>query len=129
MARKREVEIPVIPSSGNVFADLGLPQPEEELAKAQLASHIREVIKRRRLTQAAAAMQMRIDQPKVSALVNGRLANFSSERLMRLLADLGQDVEIVVRETPRSRPVGRVTVRSERLAEQRRGARRAVAVA
>ncbi len=74
--------------SGNVFADMRLPRPEEELTKAQLASHIRQVIKRQHLTQVAAAARMGIDQPKVSALLNGRLANFSSERLMRLLTAL-----------------------------------------
>ena len=110
MVRKQEAEIPVTPSSGNVFADLGFAEPEEELTKAQLASHIRQIIKRRRLTQVAAAGLMGIDQPKVSALLNGRLANFSSERLMRLLTALGQDVEITVRATPRSRGRGRIRV-------------------
>ena len=103
MVKKREAEIPVTASSGNVFADMGLPEPEEELTKAQLASHIRQVIKRQRLTQVAAAALMGIDQPKVSALLNGRLANFSSERLMRLLTALGQDVDITVRKKPRNR--------------------------
>ena len=88
MARKRKAGIPVAASSGNVFADMGLPEPEEELTKAQLASHIRQVIKRQRLTQVAAAARMSVDQPKVSALLNGRLANFSSERLMRILTAL-----------------------------------------
>ncbi|MFQ5757758.1 MAG: XRE family transcriptional regulator, partial [Acidiferrobacterales bacterium] len=55
MVKKREAEIPVTPGSGNVFADLGFAEPEEELTKAQLASHIRQIIKRRRLTQVAAA--------------------------------------------------------------------------
>jgi predicted XRE-type DNA-binding protein len=98
MARERENHIPVTPSSGNVFADLGFAEPEEELTKAQLASQIREIIKRRRLTQRAAAVVVGVDQPKVSALMNGRLANFSSDRLMRMLTALGQDVEIVVKE-------------------------------
>ena len=80
----------------------GRSEPEEELAKAQLASLIRQVIKRRRLTQITAAALMGIDQRKVCALLNGRLANFSSERLMRLLTALGQDVEIMVRN--RARP-------------------------
>ena len=110
MVEKRETEIPVTPGSGNVFADLGFPEPEEELTKAQLASHIRQIIKRRRLTQAAAASLMGIDQPKVSALLNGRLANFSSERLMRLLTTLGQDVEITVKAKPRNRAHGRIRV-------------------
>ncbi len=89
--------IPVTRGSGNVFADLDVPQPEEELAKADLAIHLRDAIKRRRLTQTAAARRMGLDQPKVSALMNGRLTGFSSERLMRCLASLGEDIEIVVR--------------------------------
>jgi len=110
MVKKREAEIPVTPGSGNVFADLGFAEPEEELTKAQLARHIRQIIKRRRLTQVAAAALMGIDQPKVSALLNGRLANFSSERLMRLLTALGQDVEITVKSKPRNRARGRIRV-------------------
>ncbi|MGO9004536.1 MAG: helix-turn-helix domain-containing protein [Beijerinckiaceae bacterium] len=113
MVKKRETDAPVIESSGNVFADMGLPEPDEELTKAQLASHIRQVIKRRRLTQVAAAARMGIDQPKVSALLNGRLTNFSSERLMRLLTALGQDVDITVRTKPRNRAHGRVRVIGE----------------
>src|SRR5216683_7605979 len=113
MAKKRKTDIPVTASSGNVFADLGFAEPEEELTKAQLASHIRQVIKRRRLTQASAAALMGVDQPKVSALLNGRLANFSSERLMRLLTALGQDVDITVRAIPRNRAHGRIRVLGE----------------
>ncbi len=110
MAKKQGPEIPVTESSGNVFADLGLAEPEEELTKAQLASQIRQVIRRRHLTQVAAAALMGVDQPKVSALLNGRLANFSSGRLMRLLTALGQDVEIVVRAKPRNRERGHICV-------------------
>ena len=76
MARKSAIAVTA--SSGNVFADLGFADPDEELAKAQLASHIQDIIKRRRLTQIAAADLMGIDQPKVSALLNGRLTNFSA---------------------------------------------------
>ena len=113
MVRKQMTEIPVTASSGNVFADIGLPDPDEELTKAQLASQIRQVIRRRRLTQVAAASLMGIDQPKVSALLNGRLGNFSSERLMRLLTALGQDVEIMVKTKPRNRAHGRIRVIGE----------------
>ncbi len=108
MAKKSPIKVTA--SSGNVFADLGVPHPEEELAKAQLASRIREVVRRKRLTQMAAAALMGIDQPKVSALLNGRLTSFSSERLMRLLTRLGQDVEIVLRTNPRGRRRGRIRV-------------------
>ena len=113
MVGKHVTGIQVMASSGNVFADIGLPDPDEELTKAQLASQIRQVIKRRRLTQVAAASLMGIDQPKVSALLNGRLANFSSERLMRLLTALGQDIEITVKAKPRNRAHGRIRVVGE----------------
>ena len=76
---KRQIDsIPVFESSGNVFADMGLPDPEGELAKAQLASRIYQVVSRARLTQIAAARRMGLDQPKVSALMNGRLEGFSA---------------------------------------------------
>src|SRR3954469_20647701 len=113
MGKKQEPDIPVTQGSGNVFADLGFAEPEEEFTKAQLASHIRQVIQRRRLTQVAAAALMGIDQPKVSALLNGRLANFSADRLMRLLTSLGQDVEIVVKERESDHERGRILVVGE----------------
>jgi predicted XRE-type DNA-binding protein len=102
--------ITVTPGSGSVFADLGFAEPGEELAKAQLASLIGQVIKKRRLTQAAAAALMGVDQPKVSALLNGRIARFSSERLMRLLTALGRDIDIVVKPTSGRRIEGRIRV-------------------
>jgi predicted XRE-type DNA-binding protein len=111
MAKRPDIK--VTPSSGNVFADIGVQEPEEELAKAQLASRIREIVRQRRMTQVAAAGILRIDQPKVSALLNGRLTSFSSQRLMRLLTRLGQDVEIVVKTTPRSRQRGRIRIVEE----------------
>jgi predicted XRE-type DNA-binding protein len=113
MGKEQETDIPVTESSGNVFADMGLPGAEEEVTKAHLASHIRQVIKRQLLIQVAAAAVMGIDQPKVSALLNGRLANFSSERLMRFLTALGQDVDITVRAKPRDRAHGRIRVLGE----------------
>ncbi|MPZ35509.1 MAG: XRE family transcriptional regulator [Rhodospirillales bacterium] len=113
MVKRRRERIKVTPSSGNVFADIGLPEPEEELAKAQFATHIERAIKRRRLTQAKAAAVMGIDQPKVSALLNGRLDVFSSDRLMRLLVRLGQDVDVTVKATPRGRARGRIRVLGE----------------
>jgi predicted XRE-type DNA-binding protein len=103
-------KIKVEVGSGNVFADLGLPNPEEHLAKAELASRIGEVIRQRRLTQAAAADLLGIDQPKVSRLLRGYLTNFSAERLMHFLTLLGRDVEIVVKPVPRSRRVGHLRV-------------------
>ena len=73
------------PSSGNVFADLNLPHADDLLAKAELAAKIIAEIQRRRLTQSQAAAILGIDQPKVSALKQGKLSGFSIERLMRLL--------------------------------------------
>lgn len=100
----------VTEGSANVFADLGVAEPEEELAKAQLASHIRDAIKRRKLTQAVAAELVGLDQPKISALINGRLAGFSSDRLLRCLTALGQDVDITVRAPSGRRKRGRLRV-------------------
>jgi predicted XRE-type DNA-binding protein len=90
-------------SSGNVFEDLGLPDADELLAKADLAIEIRRVVEELGLTQAEAAEIMGIDQPKVSALVNGKLGGFSMERLYRYLNALGRDVEIIVKPKPKSR--------------------------
>ena len=98
------------PSSGNVFADLNLPHADDLLAKAELATKIIEEIQRRRLTQSQAAAILRIDQPKVSALKQGKLAGFSIERLMRLLLRLGRDVEITVKGRSRSGSLARLRV-------------------
>lgn len=83
--------------SGNVFADIGIANPDLALAKAQLVQRIRELIERRKLTQAKAAKLLKLDQPKVSALVRGRVAGYSIDRLLRFLNALGQHVEITVR--------------------------------
>jgi predicted XRE-type DNA-binding protein len=97
-------------SSGNVFADIGLPNPEERLAKAALAIRIASAIRARRLTQSHAARILKIDQPKISRLLRGQLSGFSTERLMLFLTLLGRDVEIVVKTAPRSRRQGRLRV-------------------
>ena len=97
-------------SSGNVFADLGLPRPAEALAKAELAVKITDIIRRRQLTQAEAARVLNLDQPKVSALVRGRLSGFSIERLLRFLMLLGRDIQITVKPRPRSRSESRLLV-------------------
>lgn len=97
-------------SSGNVFADLGLPNPEEALAKAELANKIAVLIQARKLTQAKAAKLLGIDQPKVSMLLRGRLTGFSIERLMRYLILLGQDIKISVYPNPQGQSQARVLV-------------------
>ena len=97
-------------SSGNVFTDLGLPNPEERLVKAELASKISSAIEQKKLTQIEAAELLGIDQPKVSALTRGRLSGFSTARLLRFLNALGNDVEIVVKPKPEDRLMAKITV-------------------
>jgi len=83
--------------SGNVFADLGFPHPEQELLKARLALEIYRIIRKRGLTQTEAAKILGVRQPHVSALMRNRGGTFSVERLMDFLTALGQDVEINVK--------------------------------
>jgi predicted XRE-type DNA-binding protein len=93
----------VFASSGNVFADMGLPDAVEMDTKVRLGATIIRVVERRGLTQAELAAALGINQPKVSALLHYKLEGFSVERLMRFLVALGKDVEIVVKAKPRSR--------------------------
>jgi predicted XRE-type DNA-binding protein len=97
-------------SSGNVFADIGIPNPEQALAKAQIAARICTIIEDRKLTQTQAAKILKIPQPKVSALMRGQLGGFSSERLFKLLNVLGQDVVITVRPHRKTAENGTVQV-------------------
>jgi predicted XRE-type DNA-binding protein len=96
-------KIAVRRGSGNVFADLGFERPEEELLKAQLVREIRDVIKRRGLTQAKAAELLGLKQPDVSGLMAGRVHKFSLERLLRCVRRLDRDVALVIRPTRRGR--------------------------
>src|ERR1043165_3467553 len=89
-------------SSGNVFADLGLPHPEQELLKARLTLQIYRLIKQRGITQTEAGKVLGIKQPHVSALMRNRAGSFPVERLIDFLTALGQDVEITVCLTPKS---------------------------
>ncbi len=100
-------ESQVTQSSGNVFADLGLAQPEEALAKADLAIQIRSIAKHRHLTQAQTASLLGTTQPKVSDLFAGKLSGFSIERLIKYLMMLNRDVTLVV--APKSRSSERAT--------------------
>jgi predicted XRE-type DNA-binding protein len=105
-----EPEEAITRGTGNVFADLGYPDAEERQTKLRLAHAINDVIARWRLTQAAAAEKLRVNQPKVSALARYKLDGFSVERLMGFLTALDQDVEIVIRQKPRSRTAARILV-------------------
>lgn len=84
-------------SSGNVFRDIGVPHAEEHLVKAQLVFKIEGLIKRRGLTQVAAARLFGVRQPDVSKMLRGEFRQFSVERLLRFLVALDQDVSIVVK--------------------------------
>lgn len=105
-----EAEDTITRGTGNLFADLGYADAEERQTKLRLAHAINGVIARRRLTQDAAAEKLGVNQPKVSALANYKLDGFSVERLMTFLTSLDQDVEIVIKNKPRSRAAGRISV-------------------
>ncbi|MCK5163738.1 MAG: XRE family transcriptional regulator [Desulfobacula sp.] len=82
--------------SGNIFKDLGLNNPEEHFAKAKIASMIYDIIEDRNLTQSEAGLILGVNQPKISALRNGKLDGFSMERLFLFLRALDQDVDIII---------------------------------
>jgi predicted XRE-type DNA-binding protein len=105
----------VVQSSGNVFADLGLQDAGEKQTRVRLAVAINQILHARRLSQTAAARQLNINQPKISALVNYRLEGFSVERLMHFLNALDRDVEIVIRKKPRSKRPARIVVTGSQL--------------
>lgn len=100
-------------SSGNVFADLGLPNPEEHLVKASIALAIARTIRERGLTQAQAGAILDLAQPKVSNLVRGDLDKFSMDRLMRYMRKL--DYDVTIRFKPKSRQ--HATIRVEGASE------------
>ena len=95
----RKTKVAAKRGSGNVFADLGLPNPEQELLRARLTLEIYKIVRERGLTQARAGEILGIKQPHVSALMRNRAGNFSIGRLMEFLTALGQDVRITVKPT------------------------------
>jgi predicted XRE-type DNA-binding protein len=99
----RQTRERVITGSGNVFADMGLPDAEELDTKARLGAALCRIVGQRKLTQARVGSILGINQPKVSALLHYKLEGFSIERLMRFLVALGHDVEISIKSRPRSR--------------------------
>src|SRR5438132_857196 len=90
----------ITPSSGNVFADLGLTNAAEKRTKVRLTVAINQVIEHRKLSQVSAARRLKVSQPKVSALANYQLEGFSVERLMNFLTALDRYAEILIRPTP-----------------------------
>jgi len=106
---KRLVEgIEVETGSGNVFADLGLPNAEKLKIKSGLVIEITRAVRKLGLTQEEAGRRMGIPQPKVSALLRGDFANLSERKLMDCLNQLGYDIEITVK--PAAEPVGHLTL-------------------
>ena len=99
MRKKAKTRVRAQAGSGNIFADLGLPNPEQELLKARLTLQIYRIIKARGLTQVQAGKALGIQQPHVSALMRNRAGNFSVGRLIEFLTALGQDVQITVKPT------------------------------
>jgi predicted XRE-type DNA-binding protein len=100
----------VTESSGNVFADLGLPNPEQELMKAELTLQLYRIITQRGMTQAETGKVLGVKQPQVSLLMRNRAGTFSVGRLMEFLTALGQDVEITVRPTRARKQHGEMSI-------------------
>lgn len=101
---KNDPDTRITRGTSNVFADLGFPDAETHLLKAELVTRIQKVITAQELTQIAAAKRMGLSQPDVSRLLNGQFREVSVERLMRLLTRLGCDVDITVRNHGKAAP-------------------------
>lgn len=97
MKRKRDDHTSIHVGTGNVFEDLGFPNAQEMLAKAEMVRQICKLVEKRNLTQTQIGELLGLPQPKVSQLLRGRLTGFSSDRLMRFLMKLECDIEIRVR--------------------------------
>jgi len=100
----------IIRGTGNVFADLGYAGADERQTRLRLALAVNRVIARRKLTQAASAVKLGVNQPKISALAHYKLDGFSVGRLMIFLTALDQDVETIIKNKPRSQAAGRIAV-------------------
>jgi predicted XRE-type DNA-binding protein len=105
-------KIKVYEGSGNVFADLGLPNPEERLLKANIVSELHRLIKERGLTQVKAVKLIGIHQPDLSLLLRGDFDDYSVERLMKMLTVFEQDIEIVMKPNRQAGKPGRITFKS-----------------
>ncbi len=111
-AMMEDAVIGVEEGGANVYAELGRPDADEMLVKAQLASRIAEIIKRRRLTQVAAAEIIGLPQPKLSGLLRGQFRGVSEAKMLACLTRLGRDVRIVVGPARRRAGAGRIEVLS-----------------
>jgi predicted XRE-type DNA-binding protein len=105
MVRKVKVEV----GSGNIFADLGLPDANTHFLKAQIVSEIYRITNERKLTQGGAGKLMGITQPEVSRMFKGNFREYSIDRLMGFLTSFDRDVEIVVKPHKKDGRAGRIT--------------------
>jgi predicted XRE-type DNA-binding protein len=96
--------------SGNVYRDLGFRDAEEMLVKAKLVHKISDIIRTKGLTQVEAAKILGLTQPKLSGILRGQFRGVSERKLIDCLTSLGRDVEIVVKDAPRRRVGGKLTV-------------------
>ena len=108
----RKESVAIERSGGNVFADLGLPDADAHMLKAELVARIDKIIRERQFKQVEAAKLLGLSQPDVSRLLRGNFREYSLERLLRLLARLGHDVDIVIREFSSER-TGRLKVAAQ----------------
>ncbi len=107
---KGKSRIRVTVGSANIFADLNLPNPDEWLAKAELARRISDLIGERGLSQREAAALLGVKQPQVSAVMRGLLEGFTTDRLFRFLNKLGQEIKIVVHPVAKRKKRGSISV-------------------
>jgi len=108
--QKEKKMIEIEKSSGNVYADLGLPDAEEMLIKARLATKIGEIIKHRHLTQQQASEILNMPQSKISNMLRGNFRGISETKLIECLNLLGRDIQIVVKKAPRTHDTGHTSV-------------------
>ena len=110
MGKKSGKTKQIVRSSGNVLADLKLPQAEEKKTKVRLAVEINRILEGQGISQKRAARRLKVNQPKISALWNYRLDGFSVERLMNFITTLDRDVNIVIQRRTKSGRSGRIQV-------------------
>lgn len=111
---KKNKKIKIEKSSGNVFKDLGFPDAEGCLVKAEIASQIYDLVKKKKLSQAKVSKLLKITQPKVSCLLSGKLRGFSLEKLFKFLNILGQDIKISTK--PSRSETGHIVVKPNMVA-------------
>ena len=107
-------ELRIQAGSGNIFADLGLPDAGPHFLKAQIVSEIYRLAAAKKLTQSQVGKRLGISQPEVSRMFKGHFREYSIERLMQFLTSFDRDVEIVVRPRKKSGRSGRITFRNGR---------------